>query len=33
MLGALARFDRSAALAAIKKHTLAKATLSVTWGR
>lgn len=31
-LGALAHFDRSAALAAIRKHTLAKATLTVTWG-
>ncbi|MGH8214466.1 MAG: YbhB/YbcL family Raf kinase inhibitor-like protein [Rhodanobacteraceae bacterium] len=29
----LAHFDRSAALAGIKKHTLAKATLTVTWGR
>lgn len=32
-LGPAARFDRKAALAAIKKHTLAKATLTITWGR
>lgn len=31
-LGAASRFDRKAALAAIKKHALATATLTVTWG-
>ena len=32
-LGPVARFSRQDALAAIAKHTLAKATLTVTWGR
>ncbi|MGH8191333.1 MAG: YbhB/YbcL family Raf kinase inhibitor-like protein [Rhodanobacteraceae bacterium] len=32
-LGLLAHFDRKAALDAIRQHTLAKATLTVTWGR
>jgi Raf kinase inhibitor-like YbhB/YbcL family protein len=29
----LAHFDRGAALAQIRQHTIAKATLTVTWGR
>ncbi|HEX7326122.1 MAG TPA: YbhB/YbcL family Raf kinase inhibitor-like protein [Rhodanobacteraceae bacterium] len=32
-LGLLAHFSRDDALAAIHRHTLAKATLTVTWGR
>jgi len=32
-LGLAAHFSRKDALAAIEKHTLAKATLTVTWGR
>lgn len=32
-LGLVAHFSRNDALAAIKRHTLAKATLTVTWGR
>lgn len=32
-LGLAARFSRKAALAAIEQHALAKATLSVRWGR
>ena len=32
-LGIATHFDRKAALAAIRQHTLAKATLSVSWGR
>lgn len=32
-LGLTARFSREDALADIQKHTLAKATLTVTWGR
>ena len=32
-LGTSARFDRKAALAAIRQHALAQATLTVTWGR
>jgi phosphatidylethanolamine-binding protein (PEBP) family uncharacterized protein len=32
-LGIAARFDRKAALAAIRQHALAQATLTVTWGR
>ena len=32
-LGLASRFDRKAALAAIEKHALAKATLTVAWGR
>lgn len=32
-LGLAAHFSRTDALAAIKQHTLAKATLTVTWGR
>jgi Raf kinase inhibitor-like YbhB/YbcL family protein len=32
-LGLGAHFSRNDALAAIKRHTLAKATLTVTWGR
>jgi Raf kinase inhibitor-like YbhB/YbcL family protein len=32
-LGITAHFDRKAALAEIKKHALAKASLTVTWGR
>lgn len=31
-LGIVAHFDRNAALAAIRKHALAKATLTTTWG-
>jgi Raf kinase inhibitor-like YbhB/YbcL family protein len=32
-LGPVAHFSRDRALAAIRKHTLAKATLTVVWGR
>ncbi|MGH8234629.1 MAG: YbhB/YbcL family Raf kinase inhibitor-like protein [Rhodanobacteraceae bacterium] len=32
-LGLASRFDRKAALAAIKKHIIAKAALTVTWSR
>lgn len=32
-LGLLAHFSRADALAAIRQHTLAKATLAVSWGR
>ena len=32
-LGLTAHFSRNDALAGIRKHTLAKATLTVTWGR
>ena len=32
-LGLAAHFSRNDALAAIKQHTLAKATLTMTWGR
>ena len=32
-LGIAAHFDRKAALAGIEKHALAKASLTVTWGR
>lgn len=31
-LGPLARLDRKSALAAIERHAIAKATLTVTWG-
>jgi Raf kinase inhibitor-like YbhB/YbcL family protein len=32
-LGIAARFDREVALAAIRQHALAQATLTLTWGR
>lgn len=31
-LGIAARFDRKAALAAIRQHTLASARITVSWG-